>query len=555
MEEKMFETIYSKNIYKDIEKAKKLASTDPDQAIAMSRKIYRRANKENLKIEMAHCLLNIALAGRNKSETGLILENSYEALSIFKKENNITGQSRSLNFIGIAYFYSSMYDEALKSFLEGKELLAIDDEDQLMVSLLNNIGEVYKESELYDKAIEHYNRAIEIVNRSSNSLSHAVILCNIGEILLNKRKYEEALEVYNKSHSILLETDEIVSLADTENKLGKLYYELKDYKKSESYYLRAYKRLNSVTNKYFLIDVLINMAELYEFKQKEETLYLYKEAMYYAENIDSRKKLCNIYDLISQYYERKKDYKNALTYFKKHTEANKELMKLNFKSKLEVFNIDIINIKDSSEFKNIRVRLEKEIRRQKNELETFKLSNKILEKKVYEDELTGIANRRSVNIYLEDMINRTYIADEKLVLFMIDIDNFKKYNDYWGHAEGDVCLKKVAASIKNIEVENNALFGRYGGEEFIYISIIKDYEEAMNLGERIRKEVEKLGLYYRYEDRKRKTTISVGGVFASISMFSSSREIIEMADRELYRAKDMGRNITLIKDNRKNTKD
>lgn len=137
--------------------------------------------------------------------------------------------------------------------------------------------------------------------------------------------------------------------------------------------------------------------------------------------------------------------------------------------------------------------------------------------------------------------------EEQIVLFMIDIDNFKKYNDYWGHSQGDICLRKISDSIKKIQNNRGDIFGRYGGEEFIYISTFLSYGDALELGNLIRTEVERIGLYYMDKGEHKNVTISVGGAIGSSLDFSSMANIIETADKELYRAKEMGRNMTILR--------
>nr|WP_300002470.1 diguanylate cyclase [Tissierella sp.] len=538
----------SKEIYNKLDRAKNIASLYPDKAIDMCREVCEFANSEDLKLELAYAYLNIAFANRIKSDTAAMLENAYAALSIFEIKNDFIGQARAFNLIGVSYFYSSMYDEALKFFLDGKDLLEVYKEDNILTSILNNIGEIYRETELYDKAIEYYDAAIEIASKNENFINHAVILGNIGEIHFTENNFKKALEVYQQSYNMLLKTSEMVSLGDAENRIGKVYFQMKEFENAEEYYIKAFKRLNDLDNKYYRIDVLINIGKLNEVKSIGRTLHFYERAMGFAESIGSKKKLCNIYEIISQYHETQGDYKNSLLYYKKYFNISEELVNLNLKSKLEILNIDLKNIKDMNKFDNIRIRLEKEIDRQKNEIDNISKSNKILEKKAYEDELTGVANRRSVNIYLESLLNEISLDQEKVVLFMMDIDKFKGYNDYWGHAEGDICLKKIAGCIKAIQQSNGDMFGRYGGEEFIYISTSSDYNKSLELGNLIRREVEKIGLYYIEEGERKPTTISIGGVIGDIMEFTSIREIMELADRELYRAKDMGRNMTILKD-------
>ena len=137
------------------------------------------------------------------------------------------------------------------------------------------------------------------------------------------------------------------------------------------------------------------------------------------------------------------------------------------------------------------------------------------------------------------------LKDEKIVLFIIDIDNFKKYNDCWGHLKGDECLIKIANCLKDIQIKRKDFFGRYGGEEFIYYAKELNYHQALELGDIIRSEIEKLYLNYLFGSKSIFVTISVGGVLGKPSKNNISA-MLQIADKELYKAKAMGRNITLI---------
>lgn len=488
----------------------------------------------------------MAFGSRAKTDTIGMLDYSYKALQIYKEKANIAGQAKALNLIGVAYFYGSMYEDALKCFLEGEELSKSQDDKLLKISLLNNIGEVYRESEIYDRAIYYYEKAIAIIDDNYSSV-HATILVNIGKVYFSRSQLSRALELYKESYDILRNLEDMISLGDVENEIGKIYSQMGDLIAAEQYYLQSINRLEKVNNKYYSIDTLINLANLYREKSNENALEYYKRAISYSEQVKSKKKLLNAYNLLSYYYEEKADFKNALKYYKKYSNTNEEILNSNLKSKLEILNIDIRNIETTGKVENIRIRLENEITRQKNELEKIKESNEMLKKKIHEDELTGIQNRRGINIFLKNLLEKSALNENIIVLFMIDIDKFKKYNDYWGHAAGDICLKKISEAIEKIKSTRNDIFGRYGGEEFTYISNPKNYEEAESLGELIRQEVEDLGLYYIDEGEHKPTTISLGGIVGRIKDFNSSVEIMELADKELYRAKNMGRNMVIIK--------
>lgn len=538
----------SEEIYHKIDYAKSIASTEPERSIKLSQEAYGLAKTNKLKLEEAYALLSIALASRVKTDINSMLNHSYQALQIFKEKNNINGQGKALNLIGISYFYGSIYEEALKSFLKADDLADLSNSDSLRVGILNNIGEVYKELKIYEKAMKYYTKAIENMGSDEFSPKHAVILVNIGEIYYAENKYSKALKVYNESHTILLKSSDMISLGNVENKIGKTYFILGDLEKAEEFYLKSLERLESINNKYYSIDTLLNLGNLYMEKPSENSFVFYAKAVEYSKSLGSKDKLCKLYGLISTYYESQEDYKNALEYYKRHSSLNEEIISLGLKNKLEILNIDIKNLEVDEKTNKIRTRLENEIIRQKNQLEKIKQTNEILQKKAYEDELTGISNRRSINIHIKKILGDLYSETETIALFMIDIDNFKKYNDYWGHAEGDECIKKITKSIKEIQSSRGDVFGRYGGEEFVYISSSINYEKALKLGNLIRRKVEEIGLFYIHKGKKKKTTISVGGILGLRSDFKSMAEIIELADRELYRSKDMGRNTTIVKD-------
>ncbi len=146
------------------------------------------------------------------------------------------------------------------------------------------------------------------------------------------------------------------------------------------------------------------------------------------------------------------------------------------------------------------------------------------------DGLTGLFNRRYFNELINVEVNRVKRSPASLSLLMLDIDNFKNYNDVQGHPAGDELLKGVAKVLKS-SVRAVDMVSRYGGEEFIIILPQTDKAGAQIIAERIRVQV---GLYFP-------TTISIG-----ISTFPDDAkeivELIEKADNALYQAKTSGKN-------------
>ncbi|MDI2595265.1 diguanylate cyclase [Pseudomonas sp. N3-W] len=176
---------------------------------------------------------------------------------------------------------------------------------------------------------------------------------------------------------------------------------------------------------------------------------------------------------------------------------------------------------------------------------TYIEANKALGLLALEDGLTGLSNRRQFDFFLETETSRIKRRSDNVALIMIDVDLFKKYNDHYGHVQGDECLKSVSAIIRNNVTRTGDLAARYGGEEFAIILPDTDYVGAFLIAERIRTELEKSAIPHS-ESPMGVVTISVGISSLSGSKTETPENLIDVADKALYIAKSSGRNRTVI---------
>lgn len=158
------------------------------------------------------------------------------------------------------------------------------------------------------------------------------------------------------------------------------------------------------------------------------------------------------------------------------------------------------------------------------------------------DGLTGLFNKRYLDEYLTTEWRRAMREQCPLSVLMIDVDEFKKYNDTYGHLSGDDVLKQVSATIK-LGIERPAdLAARFGGEEFIVVLPNTDIAGAQFVGDMIRRRLEQLNLPHSASTAASYVTIS-GGVASIIPKRSDTIEaLVASADRALYEAKKSGRN-------------
>jgi diguanylate cyclase (GGDEF)-like protein len=174
----------------------------------------------------------------------------------------------------------------------------------------------------------------------------------------------------------------------------------------------------------------------------------------------------------------------------------------------------------------------------------FSLDNRELFKKAMTDEMTSLYNHRYFKVRLENEIQEHVERNKALGLILLDIDNFKKFNDSYGHLTGDIVLTKVAHCLKDT-CRSTDVAARYGGEEFACILPDIDTDEVMVIGERIRKAIEKT-LVETDNFGILNVTASLG-----ISVFPRHgvkvNQLIEAADSALYEAKRGGRNQCKLK--------
>jgi diguanylate cyclase (GGDEF)-like protein len=125
---------------------------------------------------------------------------------------------------------------------------------------------------------------------------------------------------------------------------------------------------------------------------------------------------------------------------------------------------------------------------------------------------------------------------------MLDVDHFKKYNDYYGHLNGDRCLQKIAEALKTTVKRGTDIVARFGGEEFVVILPDTNLQDATLLADRLRQFVFNLGIPHPDSDVSNFVTISLGIATTGEHLFTDGTQLVDAADKALYHAKRNGRN-------------
>lgn len=171
-----------------------------------------------------------------------------------------------------------------------------------------------------------------------------------------------------------------------------------------------------------------------------------------------------------------------------------------------------------------------ELNAAKRELETISLT----------DALTGLANRRHFDLYLEQEWARALRQNQTIAMVMLDIDNFKTFNDEYGHPAGDQCLRKVARAFEQVVRRPTDLVARYGGEEFALV--LPNTQDALAVAEACRAAIQELGIVNECSEVAPVITISAGVCSMVPTSEKSPELLVQQADEALYKAKETGRN-------------
>jgi len=255
--------------------------------------------------------------------------------------------------------------------------------------------------------------------------------------------------------------------------------------------------------------------------------YISKELKNIANNLEET--LSNIIDKIDS-------YDSSLVKYGKRIEKTSKNIKID-KVFSYINNIiqELQSIKKQNEvLKTQMQKYRQEIERLQNELSTAKTEAEM-------DFLTQLPNRRRFVRALKDSLRNHKEKNYPFSLIVLDIDDFKKINDTYGHSGGDTVLKEIAYILKNY-LRANTVIGRLGGEEFAILIPGINGKKAKHIAERIRKVLENRSISYK--NKTIKVTASFG-VTESVKK-DTPESIIDRADKALYKAKNSGKNTVKI---------
>lgn len=479
--------------------------------------------------------------------------------------------------LGAIYYLTDRYENSLIVLNDAYNIAKQTDDDELKGAVNSELGILYvylNQSEqamvYYQQAYQHYKKA----NKTNSSLS---ALVNIGMNHLYEKEYEQAISVYqiiiNESDGVAL--NQLMYSTYSGLSWANLKKKTPNHEASYQYLLLSKQYMEGIdqydiklqyyTDESFVLFELERFDEALDSMAKVESIL----AQYMPLSQLKMYTRINIINLKSKTYFKLGHYQQAyelqeqrlsltqLLRDKKHTQSIAEV-RLALEAKQADLHKQVLKNKQTLQEVTL---LEAEQKQAQQKLYLFLIAIVALvfawllaklvqgQRRLYKasstDMLTGISNRRKLMRKGQKLLQKAKAKKTDFSVIMIDIDNFKKVNDRFGHSIGDQVLKKVA-ELGEAFIRKTDLFGRFGGEEFIVFLPNTSTAQAKMIAERFRTSVE------RYEWQIKDiaqipltTSISIGiatNADVSLDKKYDLTALINQADNLLYLAKKQGRN-------------
>lgn len=428
---------------------------------------------------------------------------------------------KSYNLIGTIYINKGDILQAIDYFLKAAEIVELNSDIETSCFIYNNLGCTFNRLNDYETGIIYFKKAFKILSHISiNSevymivaLNLSLMYCECNDFNRAKRYYEIAIKCEKASHirpNQILCSVILIMMAYHKNDFKVVYEEMDK--------INHFVKRNGIEMDDFN-EVVKLIRRIMNFRLKNKLymlIVLLDEKVKSFSVIDSQLAVlcCKIeyYKMIDE-----KDYVNELL---------SEFYKMSIKKERE-------NERAFIESANVKLQMQALIRLQQ---ETEKNSRKYKEK-AERDELTGLFNRTMLKGDFEPLFFRAKEHQYHIGLIIFDINYFKQYNDYYGHVEGDRCIRDLTSVMLRI-CDNKIRFIRYGGDEFLGFFYDMDEYKIKSVSQLIQSEIRALNIEnINSLDDEKVVTITQGGYLGVPTGKDNLYDFIRKADDALYEGK------------------
>lgn len=477
-----------------------------------------------------------------KYDYNSVLVLSCELINSFNEEIDSEVLIEVYQIISNIYFNKSDYVKAYEYSIKASELIEEYHSVDLALKNIIGISKLLIRQHAYIEAVQLLKKALNIANKYHVPKYETVIFNSLGSAYYGIKEYEKSVGVIENALDIAKKNNLSNQINEITLNLAKSHIALGTYSISKSYLDKVLKDIGEEEDYGILMKIYIMEANIaFEKKNYQDTIIFAFKAKDLAKKLEFNYELLISYEWLHKAYFQLNDYKNAYIYIEKYLYLQNKMLSKDKEENLLKMRIKYEVNQKNKEIKILQKNYDKAIK-QKKELQyiidIMGKQNEDLLEIATEDSLTGAYNRKYFILKLEEEFSIAEEYNRDLACLIFDIDKFKLINDSYGHLAGDMVMKHIV-KICNDNIEIDDIIGRFGGDEFVIILIGKKADHAKMLAEKIIELLRKTSVIVN--DSVIYTSISIGITDNKIGYPKNGEDMIRIADKALYKAKENGR--------------
>jgi diguanylate cyclase (GGDEF)-like protein len=499
----------------------------------------------------AYALCTLGSLSYIRGEHGKALSLLLEAASIFDILNDLVGWEQAEYEMGMVYFRLGEYDRSLEHLFEALFFCEQLENREGEARVLSGIAMNYHHSDL-ELAEKTFRKALQIVQEQGNSLGELNIRNSIALCLLYSGQLEEAENEMTLVFQ-LMETLEIVSRlnAALHHTHGQILMRQERWEEAVAAFGKTLAFSRQAGENYGLLKGLRSLGQA---KQKleacDEAETHLLEALKISEELQSRQEQSECHQALARYFKAREMYQKALHHHELFHETEKSVHseKANARiQSLQVMHKTEIALKEAQRWKKRSEGLEADLIRHEIEQQQLKKTNRELQQLANLDEVTGLANRRRFDLFLEQAIRRLRRKQKPLCILLLEIDGFADQVEVHGRNVRDYSLKKVARVLQSEAPASSSFLSRTSGEEFAVILPGAEAWEAIQFARSVQKAIEGQPVVLKEPQIRLELTLSVGITCHIPDPMTNESALMQIVDTALFEARRQGGNRFVIK--------
>jgi diguanylate cyclase (GGDEF)-like protein len=512
------------------------------QAIALMRSLGDQAGEA----EVLNHQGNLAL---DQHDHGRALACFQASLDLRRAVGDRAREAASLNNIALALRHAGQLADALERLQQSLQLAEAEGDARATAYALSNMGAVLAQVGEQPAAHASLDRALLLVRNTTDRALECSVLLGLGRLAQEAGDAERALVLLRTAFDLAQGTGNLGDLAEALLALGQLHQAVGQAEVAAPMLEEALALGLRKGDPRLAAQVLLAQAHLQAGATGAATaLALLTQALAQAERAQAEPLIAQAHERLSAAHESLGDLAAALRHYRafhvsverlRQQASQRRVRSLLNRQEVDRAERDAQAERERSASLADALAHARQVEQDRDQiLAELQAQTTLLAQLAREDGLTGLANRRWLDLQLQREVERARRFGHALAVVMVDIDHFKAVNDQYSHAVGDAALRAVARLLRD-GCRSSDVVGRYGGEEFLLILVETPAEQALVLCEKLRQQLRQQD-WPALHPRLAQLTVSMG--VAALQHDESIEALLARTDRQLYRAKDGGRN-------------